>query len=59
MEMCNENLYEVKFNGVKVGALGLKCGHLVHIMATDRDSARLKLYESYEHITIVSIREIK
>jgi hypothetical protein len=48
--------YSISFVGRPIGALGVEQRHTVEVEAEDTEAAKLKLYESYEHIHLGSIK---
>ena len=53
------NKYKIKFVGRKLGAIGICCKYEVVVESQDPESAKLKLYDNFEHITIIGeIKEI-
>ncbi len=51
--------YVIEFNAKRVGAIGRSCRFSVLVEAPDPDTARMKLYEDYEHISIDKIRPLE
>jgi hypothetical protein len=51
--------YRVLFSGRPRGAIGITYRHDVTVEARDEESARMVLYETHEHISIASTREIE
>lgn len=52
-------LFTVKFNGRKKGAIGVTYPITETVKAEDKESVRLALYDNYEHIIIDSITQLK
>ncbi len=50
--------YAATFNGRTVGAIGIRYLHHIEVEAEDEKAARLKLYETHEHISDVRITEV-
>lgn len=50
--------FECYFTGRKVGAIGAFCEFIVTVEAENEDAARLKLYDTHEHISKLMIRDI-
>lgn len=52
--------FKVKFTGREVGAIGVFSHFELIIEAPDEDAARLKIYDTHEHLHFgVAIEEIK
>ena len=51
--------YDVAFTGREVGAIGICSRFCFEIEAESEDAARLKIYETHEHLMRVNISEIK
>ena len=51
-------LLRITFNGKLRGALGISYRHVVTVEAADSDAARLKLYDTHEHISIGRIEAL-
>ena len=52
------NHYLIKFSGRQLGAIGISYTNTVDVHATSEKEARQRLYEYYEHITNVNIKEV-
>lgn len=50
--------FQFVFNAREIGALGIWQRFCVTVEADDEESARLKLYDKYEHISVQSVRQI-
>ena len=51
--------YKFTFLGVKLGAIGKRVKFTVTTEAENLESAKLKLYDTHEHIQILSVNGIK
>lgn len=51
--------YIASFWGKLKGAIGKSCRHSVQIEAEDETTARLKLYETHEHIFYLTLTEVQ
>ncbi len=51
--------YRCVFHGRKLGAIGVFGFHVVELDAEDPESARLKCYETHEHISNFKAIEVK
>jgi hypothetical protein len=57
--MANETKkFKIEFNGRPRGAIGVNWDHQVEVEASDKDAAVLKLYESYDHVTVKKVAEL-
>ena len=52
------NKYRITFIGRLIGAIGIHYQHKVDVEADSEDSAIEKLYETHEHIMVLTIEEI-
>lgn len=50
--------YRIEFNGREKNAIGVTYRIVKEVRATDEQAARLKLYETHEHILVSSIVEV-
>ena len=50
--------YKTSFNGRQAGALGITYRIETTVKAEDADKAALKLYDKYEHINHLNIKEV-
>lgn len=48
-------IYHAKFWGRRVGAIGVWSCHAVDVDAPDEEAARLKLYDTHEHISALTL----
>jgi hypothetical protein len=53
----NMKTYEVRFYGRTIGAIGILYWITDTVQAENEEAAKLKLYDKYEHISILTIRE--
>jgi hypothetical protein len=51
--------YQIAFKGRQVGALGVLSTYSKIVDGCDVEAAKLKLYDTHEHISIMTISEIK
>lgn len=51
--------YTFVFSGRKAGAIGSLSQFRVSVIAENEESARLSLYDNFEHITVMSLIKIK
>lgn len=51
--------YKFIFEGVKIGAIGKRQKFTITTEAENFESAKLKLYDTHEHIYIISVNGIK
>ena len=51
--------YTFKFTGRKVGSIGKTVKFTAKVQATSQSEAHLMLYNEYEHITILTVKESK
>lgn len=51
--------YRLLFLGRPVGSIGLRQVCSIEVQAEDEAAARLKAYETHEHITHVQFREVQ
>lgn len=51
--------YKVKFSGRKIGALGVSYVMHTTVKADSVEDARLKLYENYDHISLLSCESLE
>lgn len=47
--------YQANFNGRLVGAIGISYAHTVNLWAKNKGEARLKLYNTHDHIKYLSL----
>ena len=47
--------YQIAFYGRKRGALGIRYRIVVSVEAPSEEIARLKLYDDYEHISVIEV----
>jgi hypothetical protein len=52
------NVYIIKFYGRRVGAIGIFSSCEETVEARSPEAAKLKLYNSFEHISSIEIREV-
>lgn len=50
--------FTIYFIGRKIYAIGIRYQIKETVQAPDIESAKLKLYEKYEHISILDIKEV-
>lgn len=50
--------YDISFNGREVGAIGIMYRCYVRVEADDAKAALLKVYDTHEHLSDVSIRVV-
>lgn len=50
--------YKIQFFGRRIGALGVSSWHTVTVAAETPEAARLKLYDTHEHIERCIIAEV-
>jgi len=48
-------VYQIRFIGRKLGAIGIVYEISEHVEAESQDQAIMKLYDKYEHIRILTI----
>lgn len=47
--------YKIVFNGVKLGSIGKPVKHTITLQAESWKDANLKMYDTHEHIYILSV----
>lgn len=51
--------YKVWFRGREVGAISIFSNFCIIVEAEDEEKARLKVYDTHEHLSCVRIEEVK
>jgi len=49
--------YKITFHGREVGAIGIFYQITATVQAENEEGAKLKLYDNYEHISVLTIKE--
>ena len=56
--MSNEKTFSITFIGRENGAIGISSTHTKTVTAENFEAARLKLYDTHEHIRVTAVKEV-
>jgi hypothetical protein len=54
-----DKTFEFRFTGTRVNSLGVIETHVARRTGTSERNARIKLYDEFEHISILSVTEVQ